>query len=161
MTQSGIAENFGDALGQLSASRERRENVVFAWSSSLWRDVPMGAIQIAIFECVKTFILNSPAIEIDVNTLQAEAAIGALGGLVGAYVTTPTDVLTTRIITDADGELAGLSVPDVAKRVIDESGPASLFEGSFERSLYWAPAIGIFLACYCNIRQYVAFHVEF
>ena len=31
-----------------------RENVMRAWSSSLWRDVPFGAIQLAIFEGLKT-----------------------------------------------------------------------------------------------------------
>ena len=44
----------------------------------------MGAIQIAIFEGVKSFILQSPDIVFDVNTLQSEALLGGLGGLIGA-----------------------------------------------------------------------------
>ena len=32
---------------------------MFAWTSSLFRDVPMGAIQIAIFEGLKTTLFCS------------------------------------------------------------------------------------------------------
>ena len=39
----------------------------------------MGAIQIAIFEGVKIAILNSPENTFDVNSLSAEALLGALG----------------------------------------------------------------------------------
>jgi len=40
----------------------------------------MGAIQIAIFEGLKTFILQSPDIVFDVNTLQSEALlVGSVG----------------------------------------------------------------------------------
>mmetsp|Transcript_27862 Transcript_27862/g.83603 ORF Transcript_27862/g.83603 Transcript_27862/m.83603 type:complete len:329 (+) Transcript_27862:404-1390(+) len=156
MTQSGLADDFGAAAKMLATDGARRSTVVFAWSSSLFRDVPMGAIQIAIFEGLKTFILQSPDIDIDVNTLQAEALLGALGGLIGAYVTTPTDVITTRIITDESGELEGLSVVELGKAIAADGGVGALFEGARERSLYWAPAIGIFLSCYCSIRQYTA-----
>ena len=156
MTQSGIAEDFGDALGQLANDSKRRDTVIFAWTASLFRDVPMGAIQIAIFETLKTFILQSPDIDIDVNTLQSEALIGGLGGLIGAFLTTPTDVLTTRIITDESGELEGINVLDLGLQVYREGGLGALFEGSAQRMAYWAPAIGIFLACYCSLRQYTA-----
>ena len=121
----------------------------------------MGAIQIAIFEGVKSFILQSPDIVFDVNTLQAEAALGALGGAIGAYVTTPTDVITTRIISDASGATEGQSVLDLGRSIVEDGGPFALLDGAAQRVLYWAPAIGIFLSCYCSIRQYVAFHFTF
>jgi solute carrier family 25 S-adenosylmethionine transporter 26 len=156
MTQSGIAEDFGDAARQLASDSKRRDSVVFAWTSSLFRDVPMGAIQIAIFEGVKSFILQSPDIVFDVNTLQSEALLGGLGGLIGAYLTTPTDVLTTRIITDESGELEGMNVLSLGRQVVADGGVEALFEGSTERTLYWTPAIGIFLACYCSLRQFAA-----
>ena len=101
---------------------------MFAWTSSLFRDVPMGAIQIAIFEGLKTFILQSPDIVFDVNTLQSEALLGGLGGLIGAYLTTPTDVLTTRIITDESGELEGMNVLSLGRQVIADGGVEALFE---------------------------------
>jgi hypothetical protein len=63
--QSGIAPSFMDATAQIFGTAESRKNVVRAWSSSVWRDVPFGAIQLAIFELTKTYILNNPDIDFD------------------------------------------------------------------------------------------------
>jgi len=76
----------------------QRANTIKAWTSSLFRDVPAGAIQIAVFEFTKTFIVDSPTLDFDVNTLLSEALIGGLGGGIGALITTPSDVVTTTII---------------------------------------------------------------
>ena len=134
-----------------------------AWSSSLWRDVPMGAVQIAVFELLKAYCVNSPAFGANVNTLPAEAAFGALGGLVGAILTTPADVVTTRIITASEqGQATGAAAEpataeagplEVAQAILRESGPSGFFVGIGTRGLYWAPAIGIFLSLYCSLRQ--------
>jgi len=115
---------------------DRPSQLLTAWSSSLWRDVPMGAVQIAVFELAKAYCINSPAFGANVNTLPAEAAFGALGGLVGAVLTTPADVVTTRIITASEegeaeaeagedaGEDAGVGGPlEVALSILQESGP--------------------------------------
>ena len=40
----------------------------------LLRDVPMGAMQIAIFEVLKSVLIQSPDVTFDTNSLQAEAA---------------------------------------------------------------------------------------
>jgi solute carrier family 25 S-adenosylmethionine transporter 26 len=111
----------------------------------------MGAIQIALFEGLKAYLAAAPDVDFDVNTLQAEALIGGLGGLVGALATVPTDVLTTRIITQTDDPPVGPRV--MLKRILDEDGPSALFSGAAARGLYWTPAIGIFLSLYCSLRQ--------
>ena len=78
------------------AQPDGRRNTVRAWASSLLRDVPMGAVQIAIFEVLKAYVIQRPDISFDTNTLQAEAAFGAIGGFIGAVITTPADVVTVR-----------------------------------------------------------------
>ena len=60
-----------------------------AWTASLLRDVPMGAIQIAVFELLKSAIVQSPGIDLDVSSVQAEAGLGAIGGLLTAVVVMP------------------------------------------------------------------------
>ena len=55
-------------------------------------------MQIAVFELAKAYCITNPDFSANVNTLPAEAAFGALGGLVGAVLTAPADVVTTRII---------------------------------------------------------------
>ena len=62
----------------------------------------LPATSTAIFEGLKLAILNAPGISLDVNSRAAEAALGAFGGAIGALVTTPPDVITTRIITQAE-----------------------------------------------------------
>merc|ERR1719326_980506 len=118
----------------LISSPERRANVLRAWAASLWRDVPMGAIQIALFEGLKVFIIESPNITFDVDTLMGEALLGAFGGAVAALLTTPPDVLTTLIITQPEGETAGAG--EMLARVLEEKGPEGLFTGAFERVVY-------------------------
>jgi len=148
-----------------------------AWQSSLWRDVPFGGGQLMLFEGIKAFILTSPDIDIDVGTLQAEAVLGAFGGGTAALLTTPFDIITTRIITsqERDGECEGnasgegqegqdgqdvqldvqqnMSPISLFQEILAQEGPAGLFTGALPRTLYWAPAIGIFLSSYCYLRQ--------
>lgn len=164
--QSG-ADNSSVAAAQfVLGTPSGRANALRAWAASLYRDVPMGAVQIAIFEGAKIAIINSPDISLDVNSLASEAALGALGGTVGALLTTPPDVVTVRIITQVEAGTDGAGDDDegsdplgfagMAQRVYEEGGPTAFFLGWKQRVLYWAPAISLFLTFYCATRQYAA-----
>eukprot|EP00986_Skeletonema_menzelii_P012874 scaffold7277_cov80-Skeletonema_menzelii.AAC.4 len=134
--QSGIAPSFFDATGQIFGTAESRTNVIRAWSSSVWRDVPFGAIQIAIFELTKTYILNNPDIDFDSSTLLTEAIIGAFAGGWGAFLTTPFDIITTRIITQSVDE-DPVGVWEMGQKIYDEGGPVAFFVGWQARVGYW------------------------
>lgn len=153
--QSGMASSATEAAVQIFGTADSRKNVIRAWSSSVWRDVPFGAIQLAIFELTKTYILNNPDIDFDSSTLLTEAIIGACAGGCGAFVTTPFDIITTRIITQSVGEEDDepLGVREMGQKVYEEGGPLAFFTGWQARVGYWAPAISIFLSCYCSVRQ--------
>lgn len=161
--QSGIDPSTRVSVQRVLGTREGRANVMRAWSASLWRDVPFGAIQLAVFEGLKSYIINSPQTfnDLDVDTLLSEALLGAAGGAVGAFLTVPLDVITIRILTQGTGEQAcdedECTVPNgvlgMARQILDEGGAAALFTGWRARTVYWAPAIGIFLSCYCTFRQ--------
>ena len=63
-------------------------------------------------------------------------------------LTTPADVITTRIMTqqEADDEGAEMAGPiEVGRDIWQQEGLAGFFKGTVSRGLYWAPAIGIFL----------------
>ena len=120
--QSGNAGSTSEAV-QKVFSEKGRQNIFNAWSASVWRDVPFGAIQLAIFELIKSFILNSPDIDFDSSTLLTEAIIGAFAGGVGALLTNPFDILTTRIITQTPNEGdKPLGIIGMGRRVYEESG---------------------------------------
>ncbi|OEU12839.1 mitochondrial carrier [Fragilariopsis cylindrus CCMP1102] len=169
LVQSKAKNNAWEACQSVLGTPEGRANVVRAWSSSITRDVPFGAIQLAVFEVIKAYILNNPDIEFDSSTLLSEAIIGAFAGGLGSFLTNPTDVITTRIITqdvtttptyDDDGVMiddgennAPLDVFEMGRKIYNEEGFDAFFTGWTARVGYWAPAISIFLTCYCSVRQ--------
>ena len=50
LSQSGQDANTFESGKRVFGTEEGRVNVYRAWTASLWRDVPMGAVQIALFE---------------------------------------------------------------------------------------------------------------
>ena len=134
---------------------EGRARTARSWVGAFIRDVPFGGLQIAIFEGVKTFIVSSPDIDLDVNTLTAEVLIGSLGGLIGALVTVPGDVIITKVTTQPDGpaDAPPAGIVGTAQQIYAERGLDGFFDGAAARVLYWTPGIGIFLALYCSIRK--------
>lgn len=180
LVQSKAADSALEAAQRVLGTPEGRQNALRAWSASVTRDVPFGAIQLAVFELVKSGILNNPNIDFDSSTLSSEAIIGAFAGGCGAIITSPADVITTRIITQrtdvveydvaegyADYSLAGdgtnttkifqqqkpLGVIEMGLKIYREEGLGAFFTGWSARVGYWAPAISIFLTCYCSVRQ--------
>jgi len=169
--QSGSDASTIASFNSVLGNAEGRQNVARAWRSSLFRDVPFGAIQLAVFEGLKSYLISSPdqfgsaLSNIDVDTLYAEAILGATGGFIGSLLTVPPDVVTVRILTQKVGAeeacndsecVAPRGFIGMAKDIVDTDGPLGLMTGWQARTGYWAPAIGIFLSCYCGIRQYAA-----
>jgi len=146
--QSAVQDALFTELGLLS--------MLQSWGASVTRDVPMGAVQLAIFEGLKTYVINEPTLDFDVSSLLAEALFGLIGGVVGAIITTPPDVVTTLVITsnEESGGMGGKSLVEVAAQVWEEEGWKGFIKGWQGRALYWGPAIAIFLSVYCTLRQY-------
>lgn len=160
LVQSKAKANALEAAKSVLGTADGRANVLRAWGASICRDVPFGAIQLAAFETIKAAILNNPNIELDSSTLLSEAVIGAFAGGLGALVTNPTDVITTRIITqdptgdgEGEGSYAPLGVLEMGKKIYEKEGAGAFFTGWEARVGYWAPAISIFLTCYCSVRR--------
>ena len=151
--------SLSDAMALNFATAEGRANCVEAWTAAVTRDVPFGAIQIALFEALKIYLSGMANPPFDGDSFLGEAILGAFGGGVGAFVSAPMDVVVVRLIKqqasgDAKaGEATKLGAVGMAKLVYEEGGAAAFFRGSGERVLYWAPAIGIFLTAYCQIRH--------
>ena len=152
--QSGQAESTAQAFEQLTSDDTQRRSLASTWATSLARDVPFGAMQIAIFEVAKTMIVQNPDIRVDPNTLAAEITLGAFGGLIGSLLTAPMDVVITRMITQPSGAAPENNPFKMAKRIFEEDGPKGFLNGAGARGFYWTPAIGIFLGLYCSLRKY-------
>ena len=68
------------------------------YGASVWA-IPR---HLAMHRCSPAHVTHSRTRSVDTNTLAAEAAFGAIGGLIGAVLTTPADVVTTRIMTESE-----------------------------------------------------------
>mmetsp|Transcript_48934 Transcript_48934/g.96830 ORF Transcript_48934/g.96830 Transcript_48934/m.96830 type:complete len:279 (+) Transcript_48934:67-903(+) len=159
--QSGLAP---DPFHAFQALLKEPALLLNTWSVSLARDVPFGAIQIALFELSKSAILTNPDIDVNVNSFLSEAVLGLIAGGIGALVTTPADVVITRLIsedkspamTTRTGEEPSSPPPssplEMTKRIYEEGGVGAFFNGAGARVGYWAPSIAIFLSLYCQIR---------
>lgn len=146
--QTGYTIN--NALETVLFTDDGRANTFKAWSSSCFRDVPHGAIQIAIFEGLKLFLISTPYVDIDVETLLSECLLAGIAGGIGGFLTTPADRVTTTIISSNDKDISAL---DSLRNILNEEGPSGLFVGWPQRTLYWFFAVGIFLSAYCALRK--------
>jgi hypothetical protein len=145
--------NLKEAIENIFFTPEGRKNTFDAWCAGLFRDIPHGSTQIAVFEFSKILIVNSAA-DIDVNTLFSEAVLGGLGGGLGAFISTPSDVVVVNVMTSMNEGGGTRSPKDILTKLWDEDGVGGLFSGFKERISYWTIAIGIFLPAYCSLRQY-------
>jgi len=150
--QAGLFDAPG-AIQNVFLDPEGRKNTISAWFASLFRDVPHGAILIATFEVTKALIVDS-SVDVDVNTLLAEAVLGGFGGGLGGLVSTPSDVVVTTLITSIEDGGEPLQPADAVAKVWKEGGAAGFFSGVKERVGYWTLSYGIFLSVYCSLRQY-------
>ena len=115
-----------------------------------------------------SYILNNADIDFDSSTLLSEAIIGAFAGGCGAFLTNPTDIITTRIITqsvdeediiDEDGNIISkppLGVIEMANKLYKEGGPAAFFVGWQARVGYWKVRLVLFYYVNSSVQYEVS-----
>ena len=174
-TQTGAT--ISEAMQSNFQQARGRENMYRTWTVAIFRDIPFGAIQIALFESLKLFLTSQEQAPFDPNSLFGEAVLGACGGIIGSLCVTPLDVVVSRLIqqmesVDAAQESILLSQEEgealtpamernnsvdgpieMVRKVYAEGGGWAFWSGAQERVLYWGPAVAIFLSVYCQIRQ--------
>jgi Ca2+-binding EF-hand superfamily protein len=108
-------------------------------TATLSREIPFYVIGMVAYEQFKKAALAHSR-EKRGRDLEAweTIALGALSGAVAAFLTTPFDVLKTRLMTGAVGAKA-LSINDLAAKIVKEEGPGALFKGALPRALWIAP----------------------
>ncbi|CAI0428643.1 unnamed protein product [Linum tenue] len=111
---------------RLIVSKEGFKGLYAGYGSFLLRDLPFDAIQFCIYEQLR--IGYKIAAQRDLNDAE-NAVIGAFAGAVTGAVTTPLDVIKTRLmIQGSANQYKG--VMDCVQTVIREEGPAALLKVS-------------------------------
>lgn len=116
-------------------------------SACLLRDVPFSAIYFPTYSHLKRDFFGESATK-KLGVLQLLTA-GAIAGMPAAYLTTPCDVIKTRLQVEArKGEAAYTGLRHAAKTIWKEEGFTAFFKGGPARIFRSSPQFGFTLAAY-------------
>ncbi|KAM3435773.1 hypothetical protein NHJ13734_005380 [Beauveria thailandica] len=116
-------------------------------SACLLRDVPFSAIYFPTYSHLKRdFFGESPTHKLSILQL---LTAGAIAGMPAAYLTTPCDVIKTRLQVEArKGEAQYTGLRHAAKTIWQEEGFRAFFKGGPARIFRSSPQFGFTLAAY-------------
>ncbi|KEY65471.1 hypothetical protein S7711_08311 [Stachybotrys chartarum IBT 7711] len=116
-------------------------------SACLLRDVPFSAIYFPTYSHLKKDMFGeSPTKKLGVLQL---LTAGAIAGMPAAYLTTPCDVIKTRLQVEArKGETSYTGIRHAASTILKEEGFTAFFKGGPARIFRSSPQFGFTLAAY-------------
>lgn len=151
--QTGQFASAPDAV-RLIIAKEGFKGLYAGYSSFLLRDLPFDAIQFCIYEQLR--IGYKIAARRELNDPE-NAVIGAFAGAITGAITTPLDVLKTRLMVQGSGsQYNGLI--SCAKAIVREEGPAALLKGIGPRVLWIGIGGSIFFGVLEKSKQLLSQH---
>ncbi|KAJ1664344.1 mitochondrial aspartate-glutamate transporter agc1 [Coemansia sp. RSA 1813] len=124
-------------------------------SACLLRDVPFSAIYFSCYSHLKKDLFHEGERRLSVIDL---LLAGAIAGMPAAYLTTPADVIKTRLqVVAKQGETTYSGLIDAARKIYKEEGFKAFFKGGAARVLRSSPQFGTTLMCYELIHRLVPF----
>ncbi|KAJ2844213.1 mitochondrial aspartate-glutamate transporter agc1, partial [Coemansia brasiliensis] len=127
-------------------------------SACLLRDVPFSAIYFTCYSHLKKDVFHEDRRQLGVVDL---LLAGAAAGMPAAYLTTPADVIKTRLqVVAKQGETVYTGLMDAARKIYKEEGFKAFFKGGPARIFRSSPQFGATLMCYELIHRMVPFPGE-
>lgn len=125
--------------------------VTCTFAPSLPRKVPFSFIQFPIYEAAKAAWSHEQGTPI--SPFQA-AACGSFAGAIAAAMTTPLDVIKTRLILEKDVHGRKYTgIVDVFRRVVKEEGGKTLFSGLAPRVMWITIGGFVYFGAYEEVRR--------
>jgi solute carrier family 25 S-adenosylmethionine transporter 26 len=114
------------------------------WSITIMREVPFTVIQFPLWEGLKSWSLARSSTNRSQVSAPESAVFGSIAGAIAAGITTPLDVLKTRLM------LAREKVPatQMLASILRESGPRAFFAGIGPRVMWISIGGAVFLGSY-------------
>ncbi|EOX92317.1 hypothetical protein QUC31_003575 [Theobroma cacao] len=149
--QTGQFTSASDAV-RLIASKEGFKGLYAGYGSFLLRDFPFDAIQFCIYEQLR--IGYKAAARRDLNDPE-NAIIGAFAGALTGAITTPLDVIKTRLMVQGSGnQYKGIF--DCVQTIVREEGPPALLKGIGPRVLWIGIGGSIFFGVLESTKRFLA-----
>ncbi|KAB1998628.1 hypothetical protein ERO13_D12G093000v2 [Gossypium hirsutum] len=134
------------------ASKEGFKGLYAGYGSFLLRDLPFDAIQFCIYEQIR--IGYKAAARRDLNDPE-NAIIGAFAGALTGAITTPLDVIKTRLMVQGSAnQYKGIF--DCVQTIIREEGPSALLKGIQPRVLWIGIGGSIFFGVLESTKRLLA-----
>ncbi|KAI9779035.1 MAG: hypothetical protein M1816_003764 [Peltula sp. TS41687] len=157
------ASSSSSSSSSIHTLRQFRHQPTQLWrgyTALIARNLPFTAIQFPLFEQLKSaLIIGGPPHAHDpqpVKTAALTAVCGGVAGSVAAVVTTPVDVVKTRIMLAAAAtadEKRRRSAWAVGRALLRDEGVRMLFRGGLLRAVWTALASGLYLGAYETGRR--------
>jgi solute carrier family 25 S-adenosylmethionine transporter 26 len=160
--QRAQAGQYASSAGALAAILQQRSNIGVVgvwkelyrgWGITILREVPFTVIQFPLWEALKAWGRNrrkqsqgtgtETAVEGDVGAVES-AMYGSVAGAVAAGLTTPLDVLKTRVMLSRSKKSVGRVFADIYR----EEGARMFFAGVGPRVAWISAGGAIFLGSY-------------
>ncbi|CAH1446095.1 unnamed protein product [Lactuca virosa] len=114
------------------------------YSATLLRNLPAGVLSYSSFEYLKAAVLRKTK-QPNLEAFQS-VCCGALAGAISASLTTPLDVMKTRLMTQIHSEKISYGVSEMVKQILKEEGWVGFTRGMGPRVVHSAcfSALGYF-----------------
>ena len=112
------------------------------WSVTIMREVPFTVIQFPLWESMKEYRRRTAGKD-DISAFES-ALFGSASGAIAAGVTTPLDVLKTRMMLAKEKT----AMVPLLRQILRDSGPKAFFAGIGPRVLWISAGGAIFLGSY-------------
>ncbi|CAJ1937957.1 unnamed protein product [Sphenostylis stenocarpa] len=134
------------------ASKEGFKGFYAGYGSFLLRDLPFDAIQFCIYEQIRIGYML--AARRNLNDPE-NAIIGAFAGAVTGAITTPLDVIKTRLMVQGSANQY-LGIFDCVQTIIKEEGPRAFLKGIGPRVLWIGIGGSIFFGVLESTKRFLA-----
>ncbi|KAG1757250.1 mitochondrial carrier domain-containing protein [Suillus lakei] len=153
----GEAAKLEGAVKQGAAHIVRQLGVVGLYkgaSACLLRDIPFSAIYFTAYSHLKKDVFHEGYNGKQLSFLETLGAAG-IAGMPAAYLTTPADVVKTRLQVEArQGQTHYKGLTDAFVKINKEEGFKALFKGGPARILRSSPQFGFTLLAYEYLQKY-------
>ena len=122
-------------------------------SACFLRDIPFSGIYFPAYAAAKKFVAG------DTDKIQPHHLLiaGAMAGVPAASLTTPADVIKTRLqVKPRPGEMAYEGMADCVAKIYAAEGLSAFFKGALMRVMRSSPQFGVTLLAYEGLRSFIS-----